>query len=145
MIMATTKKAPVKKTPVKKTPVKKTPVKKASNKGSTLKQAVASDDIKPGIDWRSLYLYAVSLVTLLVVLFSTISLVNAIVNFAFPDPLYIDPYAKIENKPDPALLQQQANNSHRQALKNIFNTFTTMAIATPVYLYHWKQARKSSH
>jgi hypothetical protein len=109
-----------------------------------VKQVVSLADHNPGIDWRSLYLYAVSLVTLLVVLFSTISLVNAIVNFAFPDPLYIDPYTKIENKPDPALLQQQEANSHRQALKSIFNTFTTMAIATPVYLYHWKQARKSS-
>ena len=31
-----------------------------------------------GIDWRSLYLYAVCLITLLVVLFSTVSLINAI-------------------------------------------------------------------
>ena len=143
--MAATKKASPKNTPVKKAPVKKAPVKQASSKLSNVKQVVSPADRNPGIDWRSLYLYAVSLVTLLVVLFSTISLVNAIVNFAFPDPLYIDPYTKLENKPDPALIQQQEANSHRQALKNIFNTFTTMAIATPVYLYHWKQARKSSH
>jgi hypothetical protein len=61
-----------------------------------------------------------------------------------PDPAYVDPFAKIENAPDPALLQQQEDNSQRQALKNIFTTFSTMAIATPVYLYHWRQARKSS-
>jgi 4-amino-4-deoxy-L-arabinose transferase-like glycosyltransferase len=30
------------------------------------------------IDWRSLYLYAVCLITLLVILFSTVSLINAI-------------------------------------------------------------------
>ncbi len=121
--MATTKKTAVKKTAVK----KEAPV-----------------EVHTGIDWRSLYLYAVCLVTLLVVLFSTVALVNAIVNFAFPDPAYVDPYAKAENAPNPALLQQQEDNSQRQALKNIFTTFSTMAIATPVYLYHWRQARKTS-
>ncbi len=120
--MATTKKTAVKKTAVK----KEAPV-----------------EVHTGIDWRSLYLYAVCLVTLLVVLFSTVALVNAIVNFAFPDPAYVDPYATKANMPDPALLQQQEENSQRQALKNIFTTFSTMAIATPVYIYHWRQARKS--
>lgn len=118
---------------------KKTAVKKVAPKKA------AAVEVHTGIDWRSLYLYAVCLVTLLVVLFSTVALVNAIVDFAFPDPAYVDPYAKAENAPDPALLQQQEDNSQRQALKNIFTTFSTLAIATPVYLYHWRQARKSSH
>jgi hypothetical protein len=117
----------------KKSAVKKVAVKKAAPVG-----------VHAGIDWRSLYLYAVCLVTLLVVLFSTVALVNAIVNFAFPDPAYVDPYATKANMPDPALLQQQEDNSQRQALKNIFTTFSTMAIATPVYIYHWRQARKTS-
>ena len=126
--MATAKKAAVKKAATPKTPAKK----------------AAPVEVPAGVDWRSLYLYAVCLVTLLVVLFSTVALVNSIVDFAFPDPTYIDPYAAKENVPDPALLQQQEDNSQRQALKNIFTTFTTMAIATPVYLYHWRQARKTS-
>ena len=117
----------------KKSAVKKVAVKKA-----------APVEVHAGVDWRSLYLYAVCLVTLLVVLFSTVALVNAIVNFAFPDPAYVDPYATKANMPDPALLQQQEDNSQRQALKNIFTTFSTMAIATPVYIYHWRQARKTS-
>ena len=126
--MATAKKAAVKKATTPKAPVKK----------------AAPVEVPTGVDWRSLYLYAVCLVTLLVVLFSIVALVNSIVDFAFPDPTYIDPYAAKENVPDPALLQQQEENSQRQALKNIFTTFTTMAIATPVYLYHWRQARKTS-
>ena len=128
----------------KKSAVKKATAKKAVAKKAVAKKVAAPVEVHAGIDWRSLYLYAVCLVTLLVVLFSTVALVNAIVNFAFPDPAYVDPYAKIENAPDPALLQQQEDNSQRQALKNIFTTFSTMAIATPVYLYHWRQARKSS-
>jgi len=128
----------------KKSAVKKATAKKAVAKKAVAKKVAAPVEVHAGIDWRSLYLYAVCLVTLLVVLFSTVALVNAIVNFAFPDPAYVDPYAKIENAPDPALLQQQEDNSQRQALKNIFTTFSTMAIATPVYLYHWRQARKTS-
>ena len=122
---------------------KKTAVKKATSPKAPAKKA-APVEVPAGVDWRSLYLYAVCLVTLLVVLFSTVALVNSIVDFAFPDPTYIDPYAAKENVPDPALLQQQEDNSQRQALKNIFTTFSTMAIATPVYLYHWRQARKTS-
>ena len=120
----------------------------ATTKKTTVKKSAVKKEVPieahAGIDWRSLYLYAVCLVTLLVVLFSTVALVNSIVNFAFPDPAYVDPYATKANMPDPALLQQQEDNSQRQALKNIFTTFSTMAIATPVYIYHWRQARKSS-
>jgi hypothetical protein len=123
---------------------KKSAVKKATAKKAVAKKVAAPVEVHAGIDWRSLYLYAVCLVTLLIVIFSTVALLNAIANFAFPDPAYVDPYAKVENAPDPALLQQQEDNSQRQALKNIFTTFSTMAIATPVYLYHWRQARKTS-
>jgi hypothetical protein len=123
---------------------KKTAVKKATTKKAVAKKAEAPIEHSAGIDWRSLYLYAVCLVTLLVVIFSTVALVNALVNLAFPDPAYVDPYATKANMPDPALLQQQEDNSQRQALKNIFTTFSTMAIATPVYIYHWRQARKTS-
>jgi hypothetical protein len=123
---------------------KKTAVKKATAKKAVAKKVTAPVEVHAGIDWRSLYLYAVCLVTLLVVIFSTVALVNALVNLAFPDPAYIDPYAKAENAPDPALLQQQEDNSQRQALKNVVTTFSTIAIAGPVYIYHWRQARKTS-
>ena len=124
--------------------IKKTAVSKTATK-TPVKKSAAPAPAHQGIDWRSLYLYAVCLVTLLVVLFSTVALVNAILNAVFPDPAYVDPYLKTENAPDPALLQQQEDNNQRQALKNIFKSFSTMAIATPVYLYHWRQARKTSN
>jgi hypothetical protein len=94
------------------------------------------------IDWRSLYLYAVCLITLLVILFSTVSLINAIMNSIFPDPVYIDVYAKPENAPSPALLAQQERNNQIQAIKSIFTSFTTIAVATPLYIYHWRQTKK---
>ena len=120
-------------------------VKKAVAKKAVSKKSIEIETRHQGIDWRTFYLYAVCLVTLMVILFSTVAMVNAIFDAVFPDPAYIDPYLKAENAPSPELLQQQEDNNQHQALKNIFTTFTTMAITTPVYLYHWRQARKTSN
>jgi len=128
------------------------------NTMATAKKAVAKKSAAPkkaaqtvqvetrhvGVDWRSLYLYAVCLITLLVVLFSTVSLINSIMNAVFPDPAYIDVYAKPENAPSAALLAQQEESNQIRALKSIFTSFTTIAIATPLYLYHWRQTKKSA-
>ena len=95
-----------------------------------------------GVDWRSLYVYAVCLITLLVVLFSTVGLINSIMNAVIPDPAYVDVYAKPENMPSAELLAQQDESNQVRALKSIFTSFTTIAIAGPLYLYHWRTARK---
>jgi hypothetical protein len=105
-------------------------------------KAPAARSGNDGIDWRSLYLYAVCLITLLVVLFSTVSLINAIINSVFPDPAYLDPYAKPENAPSPVLLDQQERDNQIRAIKNIFTSFTTIAVAAPLYIYHWRQTKK---
>ena len=67
---------------------KKTAVSKTATKAPA-KKVAAPAPAHQGIDWRSLYLYAVCLVTLLVVLFSTVALVNAILDAVFPDPAYV--------------------------------------------------------
>jgi len=121
--------------------------KAVAKKAAAQKKAAQSVQVETrhvGVDWRSLYLYAVCLITLLVVLFSTVSLINSIMNAVFPDPAYIDVYAKPENAPSAALLAQQEENNQIQALKSIFTSFTTIAIATPLYLYHWRQTKKSA-
>ena len=94
------------------------------------------------VDWRSLYLYAVCLITLLVVLFSTVSLINAIMNSVFPTPAYLDIYAKPENAPSQALLDQQERNNRIQEIKSIFTALITILVATPLYVYHWRQTKK---
>ena len=114
-------------------------VKKTATKTA---KAPAVQPQSDGIDWRSLYLYAVCLITLLVVLFSTVSLINAIMNSIFPNPAYIDIYAKPENAPSPALLAQQERDNQIQAIKSIFSSFITIAVAAPLYLYHWRQTKK---
>jgi hypothetical protein len=114
-------------------------VKKTATKTSKAPAAQLHSD---GIHWRSLYLYAVCLITLLVVLFSTVSLINAIMNSIFPNPAYIDVYAKPENAPSPVLLAQQERDNQIQAIKSIFSSFITIAVAAPLYLYHWRQTKK---
>jgi hypothetical protein len=94
------------------------------------------------INWRLLYLYAVCLITLLVVLFSTISLINAIMNSVFPNPAYIDIYAKPENTPSQELLDQQNRNNQIQELKSVFTSLITIAVTLPLYIYHWRQTKK---
>ena len=118
---------------------KKTAVKKA-----VTKKSAEIETRHVGIDWRSLYLYAVCLITLLVVLFSTVALINAIMNAVFPDSAYVDVYANPENAPSADLLAQQEENNQIRAIKNIFSSFTTIAIAAPLYLYHWRQTKRSA-
>ena len=117
--------------------------KKAAVKKAVTKKTVEIETRHIGVDWRSLYLYAVCLITLLVVLFSTVALINAIMNAVFPDPAYIDVYSKPENAPSADLLAQQEENNQIRAIKSIFTSFTTIAIAAPLYLYHWRQTKKS--
>ena len=118
--------------------------KKAAVKKAVTKKTVEIETRHIGVDWRSLYLYAVCLITLLVVLFSTVALINAIMNAVFPDPAYIDIYSKPENAPAADLLAQQEENNQIPASKMIFTSFTTIAIAAPLYLYHWRQTKKSA-
>ena len=119
-------------------------VKKAAVKKVATKKTVEIETRHIGVDWRSLYLYAVCLITLLVVLFSTVALINAIMNAVFPDPAYIDVYSKPENAPSADFLAQHEENNQIRAIKSIFTSFTTIAIAAPLYLYHWRQTKKSA-
>jgi hypothetical protein len=124
---------------------KKAVAQKASVKPAAAAKRSAAPVVQPRhdrVDWRSLYVYAVCLITLLVTLFATVSLINAIMNAVFPDPGYIDIYAKPENAPSADLLAQQEENNQVQALKRVFTSFTTIAIAAPLYIYHWRTARK---
>ena len=127
-------------TTAKKTTVKKTSAKKIVAKKSAVKEEVAHQ----GVDWRSLYLYAVSLITLLVCLFTVINLINRGLDFIVPDQGYIDPYAA-QNDPkiDPEVIKQaNIDQNRRNAIRGITSSLVTLLVTIPVYLYHWKMVRK---
>ena len=126
--MATTKKAPVRKKAVTKAPAK-----------APVIQPIYE---QPKIDWRSLYLYAVCLITLMVCLFSLVSLIRSGVNIAYPDPAYIDPYATEPKVNSEVMAAQLKDQNQRQAVKSMIDALTTLIIAGPLYLYHWRLARK---
>jgi hypothetical protein len=96
------------------------------------------------IDWYSLYIYVVCLVTLLTCLFSLVSVVRGIVDALWPDPGYFDPYSVPKDSalsPD-QIKENLTENNQRQALKGIVNSLTTLIIAGPIYLLHWHLARR---
>jgi hypothetical protein len=95
-------------------------------------------------DWKSLYLYAVSLITLLICLFAVISMIRSGVDAAFPDYGYIDPYAQNNGvKVDQELIKQaNIDQNRRNAAKNIVGSAATLLVTVPLYLYHWRLVRK---
>lgn len=113
-------------------------------KKSTPKAKVASENIHQGVDWRSLYLYAVSLITLIIILFTIINLINRGLDLIVPDPGYIDPYASQNGvKVDPEVIKQSnIDQNRRNAIRGVSSSFVTLFVVTPVYLYHWKLVRK---
>jgi hypothetical protein len=127
-------------TTAKKTAAKKTAATKTVAKKSAVKEEVAHQ----GVDWRSLYLYAVSLITLLVCLFTVISLINRGLDLIVPDAGYVDPYvAQNDPKIDPEVIKQaNIDQNRRNAIRGITSSLVTLLVTVPVYLYHWKLVRK---
>jgi len=128
---------------------KSTTAKKSVAKKSVTKKSVTKAEAKEatqGVDWRSLYLYAVSLITLLVCLFTVISLINRGLDLIVPDAGYVDPYAA-QNDPkiDPEVIKQaNIDQNRRSAIRGITSSLVTLLVTVPVYLYHWKMVRKIS-
>jgi hypothetical protein len=124
-----------------------TTAKRATAKRAVTKKSAAKlEVVNQGVDWRSLYLYAVSLITLLVCLFTVISLINRGLDLILPDAGYVDPYA-IQNDPkvDPEVLKQaNIDQNRRSAMRGITGSLVTLVVTVPVYLYHWKMVRKIS-
>ena len=120
-------------------------------KKSVSKKAVATKKesavAHQGVDWRSLYLYAVSLITLLVCLFTVISLINRGLDLVVPDAGYVDPYAAHnDTKIDPEVLKQaNIDQNRRSAIRGITSSLVTLLVTVPVYLYHWKTVRKDAN
>jgi len=95
------------------------------------------------VDWRSLYLYAVSLITLMVCLFTVISIINGIVDFVMPQPEYFyDSSSVPTGMTKESYRQQLEDDSQRRAIKSLIGSVALFAAALPLYLYHWRTARK---
>ena len=95
-------------------------------------------------DWRSLYLYAVSLITLLVCLFAIVSVIRNGVSFVYPDPGYFDPNSPANKAGAELARQYQLNQSHRNSVIGMVNGLAMFIVAAPLYFYHWRMVRADS-
>ena len=125
---------------------KKSPAKKSAG-AKTITKTIEMPIERPGVDWRSLYLYAVSLITLLVCLFTVINLINRGLDLVVPDAGYVDPYAaQTDPKVDPEVIKQaNIDQNRRSAIRGITSSIVSLLVTVPVYLYHWRMVRKTSN
>ena len=99
---------------------------------------------------RNLYLYLVCLITLVVALFAAVQLVRSVVELLYPDPgyYYAEP-AIVDGKEEGISAAEQKrqreiaeDQSRRQAVLGIVGSSTTLLIAGPLYLYHWRRVQQ---
>ncbi len=115
-----------------------------TKKAAVKKRAVpATAPVHQGLDWKSLYLYAICLITLMVCLFSVVAVINGVLDIVFPDPGYFDSAAYPDKTAAAldALRKQTENDSQRRAFKNLLSSLSLIAVALPLYKYHWKQTK----
>jgi hypothetical protein len=100
---------------------------------------------------RNIYLYLVCLISLVIIIFATVNLVNGVVQLLYPDPgyWYSEPI-KIsgdELVDQAAQAQQQAaaiDSARRQAVLGVVSAATMLLIAVPVYAYHWRRVQREN-
>lgn len=95
---------------------------------------------------RNLYLYLVCLITLVISIFAAVSLVRSTVELLYPDPGYFafEVPAKESGmtEEDREREEERARDSQRrQAVLGLVGSGTTLLIAGPLYLYHWRRVQ----
>jgi hypothetical protein len=101
---------------------------------------------------RNLYLYLVCLVTLVVSLFAAVQLVRSTVALLYPDPSgYYEGYyypGPVEGEVGTLSEEEQQrqeqlarDSQRRQSVLDVVSSGTTLLIAGPLYLYHWRRVQ----
>jgi hypothetical protein len=95
---------------------------------------------------RNLYLYLVCLITLVIAVFAAVQLVRSTVALIYPDPGFYGYYGD----PGPGgpseeeILRQEElsrDSQRRQEVLSLVGAGTTLLIAGPLYLYHWRRVQ----
>lgn len=98
---------------------------------------------------RSMYLYLVCLITLVMVIFAAVSAVRNIVNLAYPnpgvhlqEPLY-GPEGREELDDEERERREQAmrDSERHHAVLGLVGAGAMLLIAGPAYLYHWRRVQ----
>ncbi|RBY93564.1 hypothetical protein DQ237_17420 [Blastococcus sp. TF02-8] len=95
---------------------------------------------------RNVYLYLVCLITLVVSIFAAVQLVRSAVGIAYPDPGY---YGYYPEDPEMGMDEDEVRRQEelaedslrRQEILDVVGAGTTLLIAGPLYLYHWRRVQ----
>lgn len=109
--------------------------------------------VQERITLRNLYLYVVCLITLVIAIFSAVSLVRNIVELAYPGPGYGFEYAapaplapgerSTETEADRKRRVDAARESQRrESVLGLVGSGTTLLIVAPLYAYHWRKVQQ---
>ena len=94
---------------------------------------------------RNLYLYLVCLITLVISIFAGVGLVRGAVELLYPDPGYFGfevPRDGDVSEEERRRQEELARNSQRrQAILGLVGSGTTLVIAGPLYVYHWRRVQ----
>ena len=102
---------------------------------------------------RNLYLYLVCLVTLVVSLFAAVQLVRSTVALLYPDPTgYYGYYgypvpaedgstAELSEEEQRRQEELARDSARRQSVLDVVSAGTTLLIAGPLYVYHWRRVQ----
>ena len=100
---------------------------------------------------RYIYLYLVCIVTLVMVIFATVSLVRSAAELVYPQPVMgfaPEPVKTGDTDAETlaALQREQERNQRQWAVRNavlsIIGNATLLVIAGPLYLYHWRKVER---
>ncbi len=99
------------------------------------------------VDLQAVYLYIVSLVSVVILLFAVFSLADAALSLAFrtylPD---IPPQAPLEKSADPTAPPPRdfVADQTRFARQQLASTLAAVLVTLPVWWFHWRAARRRS-
>ena len=108
-------------------------------------------------DIRRIYLYLVSFATLMMLIIGTVQVIDAGVEFVYPDPnIGVTPYYEKELALKDSTLtkeeiqkirveeKERAIKSQKYwQIKRLITSFSLILVAFPVYLYHWRKIQKA--
>ena len=99
---------------------------------------------------RSIYLYLVSFVTLMMILGGLIFTVQNVMDVIFPTNYYYETYPiekegnlSVEEKEKyEANREREEENRRTESKKNVAKSIAVVAVALPTFLYHWKKVEQ---
>jgi len=99
---------------------------------------------------RNVYLYLVSFVALMMILFGLIFTVQNLTDVLFPTGYYYDPYPLDKEGTMTEDMKKQYEESRRrneenqraENKKNVAKSVAVVLVALPTFLYHWKKAER---